>query len=118
MNYTSIKQSEHLLELGLKPETADMYYPHLIRMGSDTYDKTPAVGECDYPYELPCWSISALLELIEYDYYIETSPKYHIYDVLCELPEHTGHKEDGNTLLESTYNMIVWLLQNNYIKTE
>lgn len=62
---TSIEQSKKLLRLGLDPGTADMCYPHFIRHGADTYNEIPEIAEdIDYPYEMPCWSLAALLNIL------------------------------------------------------
>ena len=61
MNYTSIEQSKKLLELGLKPETADMNH----------YEKddgwvTLPKGQISYGgfQIIPCWSLGALLGIM------------------------------------------------------
>lgn len=77
--YTSIEQSKHLVELGLKPETADMFYTLRHREGiadvipvakpysdyikdsldyNPTYD--PKLGKL-----LPCWSVGRLIQFIK-----------------------------------------------------
>lgn len=77
--YTSIEQSKRLLELGLKPETADMFYTLRHREGianvipvakpysdyikdsldyNPTYD--PKLGKL-----LPCWSVGRLIQFVK-----------------------------------------------------
>lgn len=67
MNYTDLEQSKRLYELGLDPNTADMYYtifdnnsiPHLTipPMKEEDWKKL-----CPQVYT-PCWSTGALLEV-------------------------------------------------------
>lgn len=76
--YTSLEQAKHLFGIGINPESADMWYGELA-----TGIIIPIVG--DYAFEMrcreakyylkqsykmvsPCWSLSALLELMPYDY--------------------------------------------------
>ena len=64
---TTLEQSKRLLELGVKPETADMYYwyegnPYYFPYSLKVQDKT-------MPYELreedvPSWSLARLLEMM------------------------------------------------------
>ena len=61
---TSIEQSQRLLELGLKPETADMYHTTFYRdnVGYEIIqvrnEKLPLLSQ-----ELPAWSLHRLIEL-------------------------------------------------------
>lgn len=79
--YTSLEQAKHLFEIGINPESADMWYGELA-----TGIIIPITG--DYAFEMrcreakyylkhsykmvsPCWSLSALLELMPYDYTLQ-----------------------------------------------
>lgn len=125
MNYTTLEQSKKLLELGLDPKTADMYYAHFIRMGSDTYDETePLIGEFDYPYEFPCWSLGVLIDLMPHEIK-EDGDTYRllITHKLAQYPRLTTlwpslYNSHADSTFEAAYNMMVWLLENKYIKTE
>ena len=84
MNYTTIEQSRKLLELGLKPETADAYYKYVLPKNTDKIHHVPEVGEPTNALEwynkgytlsgkepltleefcIPCWSLEALLEAL------------------------------------------------------
>ena len=61
---TTKEQSQHLLELGLKPETADMYHTTFYRdnVGYEIIqvrnEKLPLLSQ-----ELPAWSLHRLVEL-------------------------------------------------------
>lgn len=68
---TSIEQSQRLLELGLKPETADMVYEY---EGTYPYDCNLCILE-DGDYissniiteDIPAWSLHRLLCMLDYD---------------------------------------------------
>lgn len=120
MNYTSIEQSKKLLELGLSPESADMYY---LIIAEDEYSEYPNVGNKEQiAEEFPCWSVGALRQLFpvgikfnEETYLFGDNNRltkdfayyYSINDNACV--QFTGSD------IECAYNMIVWLLENNYI---
>ena len=139
MNYTSIEQSRKLLELGLDANTADF---HCI----DDHYNIPEViaGFCNGWYEdykesdrdyIPIWSVGALLEVMpEQITYSDFKPfplglfkgdkdthsKYGHYWIQYFDPEHGGAyvQTNGYSPLEAAYNMVVWLLENNYIKKD
>lgn len=106
-SYTTIEQSKKLLELGLKPETADMcYHEHTAYI-----DGTPKVGyKVGVTDGIPCWSIGALLELM---------PGYEI--IKCVDSIEIGCKnyalktEWSETLVDIAVDMVCWLLQNKQI---
>ena len=94
---TDKNQSERLLALGLKRETADMVlseYPDGIWRPSLVFDD----GEDDYdtslhleilPNDIPAWSLHRLIEIVaqtQYHYYV-ISKELPIYDALCERIE-------------------------------
>lgn len=56
---TSREQSERLLALGLKPETADMWYPHFARTCP-----IPLVDETLASDDIPAWSLHRLIEMM------------------------------------------------------
>lgn len=56
---TSREQSERLLALGLKKETADMWYPHFAKTCP-----LPLVDEVLNSDDLPAWSLHRLIEMI------------------------------------------------------
>ena len=78
-------QSQRLLELGLKPETADMYiFDNEVYIGKPNID------------DIPAWSLHRLLEMIcnkecEEHYYFDFSMDYDsmadVYDSIIEVIE-------------------------------
>lgn len=56
------EQSERLLALGLKKQTADMWYPHFAK----TYP-IPLVDEVLTTDDIPAWSLHRLIEMMPFD---------------------------------------------------
>ena len=77
---TNAEQSQRLLDLGLKPETADMILIHNIF--SKTYEPLPKIFSIANKCETPAWSLDRLIEL-----YSDTEDTYllHIKDVSYNL---------------------------------
>ena len=137
MNYTSIEQSKKLLELGLDPESADMCW---LTKDGKTYNYVPiAMPWKDYTaknWYLPCWSVGALIKamptfstptafsnkvsvptLRNYGNSFEiTYEGDYQYPIVKSGETETVISLIGNTAIEAAYNMVVWLLENNFIK--
>lgn len=82
---TTREQSERLLALGLKKETADMCHR---TNGMGIYFIT-ALNPLDNPNDIPAWSLHRLIEMVahtQYPYYV-ISKELTIYDALCERIE-------------------------------
>ena len=56
---TTKEQSERLLALGLKKETADMWYPHFASTYPIPLTEDDVMTDCD----IPAWSLHRLLEI-------------------------------------------------------
>ena len=59
---TTKEQSIHLLALGLKKETADMWYPHFAK----SYP-IPLADEVLTTDDIPAWSLHRLIEMMPFD---------------------------------------------------
>ena len=143
MNYTSIEQSKKLLELGLSVKTADMVY--LKYADSDNpaprFDGCAPIILMDIPIDeidcetLPCWSLGALLEIMPKSMEVycpnngvpdEIAHLSLYYDTMsesfvCEYTFRVYYLEEfktinADTLFEVASSMVVWLLENGYIK--
>ena len=125
MNYTSIEQAKHLLELGLDPNSADMLWErHNKEEPYVTIKPWTIKGKSIGSHVLPCWSLEALLEVmpkiprVEYNLVlpgIEDDTPYIAFDDCRE--NHQVHLNfEGSTPLEAAYNTVCWLLENGYIK--
>ena len=139
MNHTSIEQSKRLVDLGLDPNTADMVHYGIHKgidgnyhlSGTNTNDdvipidkalcsKTfEKVTKSDIECKLPCWSVSALMDLLP-----EIRINYHLYkwryslESLDYIEVSSGkilHSITSNGVLNKFYDMVVWLLEDNYI---
>lgn len=78
-SYTDIEQSNKLAKM-LPPESADMYYPN--RVGMDNY---PLLVEWKngnklLSQEIPCWSLAALLAVID-----NTKDEVFFYDLQHDM---------------------------------
>ena len=131
MNYTSIEQSKKLLELGLNPESADMHW--WIDDGNKAvfigYNVESAKNYTDTKMDyIPCWSVGALLELMpptikpenreescNMEFFKGLSGKFHFRYIGAGRPTDILNLIIG-TPIECAYQMVVWLLENNYIK--
>ena len=76
---TSREQSERLLALGLKKETADMWYPHFAKTCP-----LPLVDEVLNSDDLPAWSLHRLIKLAYGNWKEDIAPVYlgNSYDML------------------------------------
>ena len=114
---TTIEQSKHLLELGLDPKTADMYYlPQVMNDGEtlwpidDGYDLDDA--------DQPAWSLSALLEVMPpfiKGHHLKIE-KTRITDMWYLDYQYLTDSEPRKDLLTAAYEMVCWLLEQGLIK--
>jgi hypothetical protein len=142
-HYTSIEQSKKLVELGLNPDTADMYYfcdptpagnvmhPTLIIVEKHLHSRLPEYDKGD----IPCWSLGALLELmpkvisvpvdkrsayfynLEWQFANDNSLRYITTNRdKCLVDIYSNHDIGSKPLIKTAFEMICWLLENNYIK--
>ena len=56
---TTREQSERLLALGIKKETADMWYPHFAKTCP-----IPLIDEVLTTDDIPAWSLGRLMEML------------------------------------------------------
>lgn len=118
--YTSIEQSDKLLELGLPLKSADMFYneePDEIYPKNIVDTKCPSVIREEHKhyleeYGIPCWSLGALLEVMPESYQL-TKGKNNKYQFMLF---HNLIHDWFNTPLEAVYNMVCYLLENGLIK--
>jgi len=133
-HYTTIEQSKKLVELGLNPDTADMYYfcdptpagnvmhPTLIIVEKYLHSRLPEYDKGD----IPCWSLGALLELMPKAQ--EDGNNGEVYPIVCKsLKNDTWNCVNRSTLhitksyaspIDAAFEMICWLLENNCMKKE
>lgn len=133
-HYTSIEQSIHLEKLGLDIMTADMFYNE---EPDENYPKD--IIDTKYPmviregqkhhleeYGTPCWSLSALLEVmpdtiedkdgVTFGLNIEKRYAEYFNPSMGALYS-IHHSVISDTTLDAAFEMVVWLIENGYIKT-
>jgi len=117
---TMISQSHKLVELGLDPNTADMYYPYF---GAGQYGDTPRVGfpiEYSGGRDIPAWSLTALLEVMPQENEPElvksvASGQYFVHGYF-DLEKPTYMTKDYASPVDAAYEMVCWLLEQGLIK--
>ena len=117
---TSREQSERLLALGLKKETADcgIYYSELA--GCDRmFAKIEYEFEAD---EIPAWSLHRLIEMcpdyIEENYFGVSAVDVSYYFGLCEGSIGYKFVREGGNLYDNIINCIEWLIKEGYFNRE
>lgn len=137
-HFTTIEQSKKLLELGLSPETSDMNIP-FYKDNNSYVEGIPATRPYDEVFKelssilgkeesnkrlFPCWSLGALLDVMPHCITGWDGIEYTritIGNVLEYSNRESGYTQSiisipSNNLLSPAYNMVVWLLENGYIK--
>lgn len=119
LGWTTLEQSKKLIEAGLDPNTADMYYYKdqlCLIYGDSNYNNIFELFDSDGVSSnlTPCWSLGKLIELMPNDTYIykSTQGKYYIHTTI----ELFGTKNDYKEIIDAAVEIIIWLLENNYIK--
>jgi len=102
---TTIEQSKKLMELGIDVNTADMYWWY---GGKVYYVEAMEDGDFNKESDIPCWSLSALLELI--DNKAGIAKEYGTWFSYDNGKSHCGKHCDNP--LDAVFEMVVWLLEN------
>lgn len=111
---TSVEQSQRLLELGLKPETSDMYiYDYVIFAGEGSID------------DIPSWSLHRLIEILPCDikprncYYSLTFDKNIVQYERCEYGiEVLKSFSDSINIYDNIIDCIAWLIKETLFNKE
>ena len=119
MYYTSIEQSKKLLELGMCPESADMYWFRDDNEIPRVFSKDMMHDSASVTY--PCWSVGALIKALnetcdrcEIDLRIDKKWNIfaHAHESYSFYHGYTGY----DTVLDACIEVIEWLLGNDFIK--
>ena len=116
---TSIVQSKHLLELGLDPKTADMWWSNRFVY----WKSTPMIGVATEQNQLytfkwcemdvPAWSLSALLEVMpKPDLYRETADLW----VCVAFFKEGSIRGFGETAIDAACDNITKMFERGYLK--
>lgn len=119
LGWTTLEESKRLLDAGLSPDTADMYSwcGRDIRIGGYKVQ--------DKEFDIPCWSLGNLISLLPEVIYIHNGGNYFlamnnksIQYYSKENYKHEIYFESVITqvLIESVVNLIIYLLEQGYIK--
>ena len=105
---TDVEQSKKLIELGIDTETADMWY--LPKEDSYKLVTTPSLTRGI----LPAWSLTALLEILNSDYYLEKSmlDQSLVFTYAVDIDGVHRTKEYDNPL-DAAFDMVCWWLKEN-----
>ncbi len=113
---TTIGQSKHLLELGLDPKTADMYYlPQVMNEGETLWpiDEGYDLDDADQP----AWSLTALLEVMPKELEVglfKTPISGEYFFSWWTDDHHMG--DDYKEPIDAAFEMVCWLLGQGLIK--
>ena len=113
---TTREQSERLLALGLKKETADMMWANCMGNSSGTTYYL-AVGTPHYNCDIPAWSLDRLMELVPHRYgeYCEYANNFMYY---YNIPLDVVEQFIGKTKYEYLIDCIEWLINEGYLNNE
>ena len=111
---TTLEQSKKLLELGLKPETADMYI-----FDDEVYIGKPNVDD------IPAWSLHRLIELLPQDIHLDDYADTHYYLTInpFKVIYENSHclwiyQRDEGCLYDKLIDTIEWTIKNNFFNKE
>lgn len=112
--FTTIEQSKKLIELGIDRKTSDMFYwygENIIRVGGDE-------AQSEY-FDIPAWSLTALLGLIPDKISINNKFYYPSFDkksIAFKGPiTWDGQKSisfEMDNLIDAVFEMVCWLKEN------
>ena len=129
--WTTIEQSKALVEAGLNPDTADMYYSAYITYANGKPIKEkPEYGLQAWPYKdrssmivgftkvdyVPCWTLGKLIDSMPRKPFISenTGDWFVQFDTDHEHEQQFSNK----ILINAVYEAFKWLLENGYGKVE
>ena len=118
---TDINQSKKLLELGIDVNTADMWYQHIGYSITDGKEKPTyfpmVIRDWKSDDDIPAWSLTALLGLIEWDYNLEKTlfdqSDLFTHSIVCDDLDFRTYEYDDP--IDSAFEMVVWLKENEKI---
>ena len=115
---TTREQSERLIALGLKKETADMRRPHYNKYSTWVIDKE----ECLNEFWLPAWSLHRLIEMMPKKVDVPTKGSYYRVQysnsIAYELGDYSIAKFVGENIYDTIIDCIEWLIKEGYFNKE
>ena len=115
---TTKEQSERLLALGLKKETADCCWSFNIGVYDESRRYTLVLGKCEYMHDIPAWSLHRLIEICGIDRLpICFGKKGRVRIRVSHIhPTHDGRS--GYNHYDSLIDCIEWLIKEGYFNKE
>lgn len=125
LGWTTVEEAKQLVDAGLNPDTADMYWAP----DAGTVVPTPYITKTDnetlipaYKGAVPCWSLGALIQLLprilEQGYALIINPQFY---VIYRNPFSKDVKfvsDMSSFLIENVKDAIIWLLKKQTNMTE
>ena len=126
-HYTSIDQSENLLELGVSPETADfVYYKYNIAKSYHLGLMQPAMYQHGLMEgHIPCWSVGALIDIMPQTiedkngvgFGLNVSHGYvEYYNPSMGALYSKHHSTSSETTLDACFEMVCYLIEKGFAK--
>lgn len=130
----SVEQMKHLQVLGLNTSDASMHYQFLptsdaIINGTDEVEKEPSlfVSQPNMKHEYPTYTLQDIMELLPKEVKTDTDTYWltiSIYDckewyVCYSMSDEFDYYKEfrSESLLEASYNMLCWVIENGYLET-
>lgn len=122
---TSREQSERLLSLGLKKETADMYYSYDIICAKPYYKVMEFMNGCVPEDIFPAWSLHRLIKMMPESIHLDSFANTH-YDrtllpskIIYMKYDHTWiWQSDKQNDFDKCVDTIEWLIKEGYFNKE
>lgn len=126
MNWTNLEQSKKFLALGVNPQSADMG----ICVCVDDTERYLPIDDWDLPKNgedgtkfYPSWSVGALIDLMPLcigesaPFFLHVTNSYVEY---ANAIKGVGiyYPAGTNGLIDACFKMVVWLIENKYIKVK
>lgn len=122
----TIEQMQTLKELGVDTSKASMYY--VPKLHSETEYLLISIKPHPIIEYIPAFTLEDILEILPttivagtWSYDLTSDLKNHIAyllnDELFSDEDEFLHTETGENLLDIAYRMLVWVIQNGYLKT-
>ena len=127
MNFTSQicttkEQSERLLALGLKKETADCCWSFNIGVYDESRRYTLVLGKCEYMHDIPAWSLHRLIEMMPTVITRDDYPLTLGVNATCVYYADGEYAEAFTAFEGDLYNRVVkcieWLIKEGYFNKE
>lgn len=118
---TTVEQSKRLLELGLKPETAECYNRE------EEWGYSCWIGKSSLPTDIPAWSLHRLMEMlpftislakgdIRYITILKGSVHYVTFD--DDVSREITFNQLGANIYDNIIDCIEWLIKESYFNKD